>query len=51
MIQHESAYDYTTQDPLWPGVVIPVRVSSLGQIELFNPLLYLKLFNSVQTYD
>ena len=22
--------------PLWPGLVIPVRVPSIGQIELFN---------------
>ena len=33
--------------PLWTG--IPVRVPSMGQIELFNHLLYLKAFNSVQT--
>ena len=26
--------------PLWPGVVVPVRVASMGQIELFNNLLY-----------
>ena len=25
--------------PLWPGVVVPVRVPSKGQIELFNLLL------------
>ena len=29
----------------WPGVVIPVRVPSMGKIELFNHLLYLKPFN------
>ena len=34
---------------LWPGVVIPVWVPSIGQIELFNHFLYLKPFNRVQT--
>ena len=40
--------------PLWPGVVVPVRVLSMGQIELFNLLIgiiiinYLKLYNCVQ---
>ena len=34
----------------WAGVVVPVRVPSMGQIELFNHLQYLKsLF--VQTND
>ena len=37
--------------PLWPGEVVPFKVHSLGQIELFNHLLYLKQFNSVQKYD
>ena len=32
--------------PLWPGVTVPVRVPSMGQIELFNHLLYWKTFNS-----
>ena len=32
---------------LWPGVVVPVRVLSVDQIELFDNLLYLKLFNCV----
>ena len=27
--------------PLWPGVVVPVRMLSMVQIEIFNPLLYL----------
>ena len=27
---------------LIPGVVVPVRVPSMGQIEIFNHLLYLK---------
>ena len=27
-----------------PGVVIPVRVPSMGQIELFNHLLYMRLY-------
>ena len=34
--------------PLWPGVVVPVRVPYMVQIELFNHLLYLKRFNCVQ---
>ena len=29
------------QGPLWPGVVVPIRVSYLGQIELFCHLLRL----------
>ena len=38
--------------PLWSEVVVPVRVWSMGQIELFiNHLLYLKSFNWVQTND
>ena len=37
--------------PLWPRVVVPVRVLSMGQIELFNHLLYLKSFKCVQTKD
>ena len=36
---------------LLPGVVVPVRVLSMGQIELFNHLLYLKPFNCVQAND
>ena len=28
--------------PLWPRVVVPVRVPSVAQIELFNHFLYLK---------
>ena len=35
--------------PLWPGVVVPVRVLSMGQIELFNNLLYLKPLKCMQT--
>ena len=35
--------------PLWLSVVVPVRVPSMGQIELFNHLLYLKPFKCVQT--
>ena len=37
--------------PLWSGVVSPVSVRQLGQIKLFNDLLYLKLFNYVQIND
>ena len=38
-------------DPLWFKVVVPVRVPSMGQLELFHHLLYLKSFNYVQTND
>ena len=38
-------------DPHGPRVVVPVQVPSMGQIELFNYLLYLKPFNCVQTND
>ena len=31
------------------GMVISVRVNSMGQIEIFNPFLYFKAFNYVQT--
>ena len=37
------------QDQLWLGVVVPVRDRSMGQIEIFNHFLYMKLFNCVQT--
>ena len=37
--------------PLWPRVVIPIRVLSMGQIELLNYLWYLKPLNCVQTND
>ena len=37
--------------PLWPVVVVSVRVPSMGQIELFNHILYLKPFNCVHTND
>ena len=33
--------------PLGPGVVVPARVLSMGQIELFNHLLYLKPFKQM----
>ena len=35
--------------PLWHTLVLLVRVSSMGKIELFIYLRYLKPFNSVQT--
>ena len=35
--------------PLWPGLDVLVRVLSIGQIKLFNNLLYLKLCNYMQT--
>ena len=34
-----------------PGVVVPVGLPSVCQIELFNYLLYLKPFKCVQTND
>ena len=37
-------------DSLWPRMILPVRVLSMGQIELFNHLLYLKPFNCGQTH-
>ena len=37
--------------PLSPWVVVFVKVPSMGQIELFNHLLYLKPFNCVQTNE
>ena len=37
--------------PLRPGVVLIVKVLSMDQIELFNHLLVLKPFNSMQTND
>ena len=36
---------------LKPGVVIPVRVPSMGQIELFNHLQYLKPFNCSNKWE
>ena len=33
--------------PLWPGVVVSVRVLSIYQIELFNLFLYLEPFNCI----
>ena len=37
--------------PLWPIVLIPIKVPSMDQTELFNHLLNLKPFNWVQTND
>ena len=37
--------------PLWLGMIVPVKVTSLGQTELFNHLLYWKPFNYVQIND
>ena len=34
--------------PLYLGVAVLVRITSMNQIELFNHLLYLKPFNNVQ---
>ena len=31
--------------PLRPGVIVPLRVQSMGQIKLFKHLLYLKPYN------
>ena len=33
--------------PHWSTVIVPIRVLSMGQIELFNHLLFLKPFNCV----
>ena len=39
-------------DPLWYGAVVPVRIQSIGQIEIFNPFLKWKIsFHYVQTHD
>ena len=37
--------------PLQPGQVVPVRVPTMAQIELFNLSIYLKPFKCVQTND
>ena len=37
--------------PLWPEVIVPVRVLFMAQGEIFNHLLFLKPFNCVQTND
>ena len=37
--------------PLRTRVVIPVKVPSMGQMEMFNRLQVLKPFNCVQTND
>ena len=34
--------------PLWLGVVVPVRIPCIGQIEILNHFLYLKSLNKVQ---
>ena len=39
------------QGPLWSGGIVPISVTSICQMELFNHVLYLKPFNSVQTND
>ena len=33
---------------LWLGVVVPVRIVFMSQIELSNPLLFLNIFKCVQ---
>ena len=37
--------------PLWPGVLVAVRVPSMDKVEIFDNLLYLKPFNYVKTND
>ena len=37
--------------PLWHNVVVPIKFLPMGQLELFNHLLYVKLFNSIQMTD
>ena len=39
---------YITKGALWPTVVVPVRVLSIGQIEIFNHIQSLKPFNYMQ---
>ena len=34
--------------PLWPGVLVPVRVQSMGHIEILIHLRHLKPFNGEQ---
>ena len=36
---------------LGPGVVVPVKIPSMDQIELFNNLIYLESLKRVQTND
>ena len=40
-----------TSGSLWSEVVIPVRVPSMGQMEISNHFLYLQSFKCVQTND
>ena len=35
---------------LWPGVIVPVRVSSVHQIELFNHLLNIIIISYLKLY-
>ena len=37
--------------PLRPGVIVPVRVSSMCQIEPFNRFIYSRSLNCVRTND
>ena len=37
--------------PLWTRVVVPVRVASMGQLELFKHFLYLKSFNCANKWS
>ena len=38
----------TNLSPLWPVMVVQVKVLSVDQIEIFHPFLYTKLFNCAQ---
>ena len=42
-----SPYLLLLPGPLWSEVLVSVRVPFIGQIEMFNHLLYLKQFNCV----
>ena len=37
--------------PLWPGVLVSVRISHMRQTEIIYYLRYVKPFNSEQTND
>ena len=38
-----------TPSPLWHVVVVLISVPCMGEIDVFDLLVYLKLFNCVQT--
>ena len=36
---------------LWAGIVVPVRVTSMSQIEMFNLLLGIVIMNDLKPYS